>query len=175
MNTTDATNETSSDDQPKLLSYCSLLYATMEKGAVATSDEPGTGVVWRGRLVDTCLELGIPRGGYNRVVTVLRNLGCVELVTRGYRGKTLSEFILHYPPTDEVWAAANVKSSPDALTEKPSLDRLSSDIQALRELLGGFNLIDAFSNIENRLGKLETAVKVLKEQQGNKPTTNKNN
>jgi hypothetical protein len=158
-------------EQPKLLSYCASLYDYMTAHSIASVDEVGADRnVWRGRLVATCDELGIPRGGYNRVVTLLRNLGCIELATRGYSGKTLSEFILHYPPTQERYAAAIVKSSLERLTAKPTLDRLSADIQDLARQLGGINLIDAFSNIEDRLKKLETAVRELKAAQGTSPT-----
>ena len=159
-------------EQPKLFGYCSLLYARMHQESIVVSDtELPDGIsknVWRGRLVATCDELNIPRGSYNRVVTALRNLGCVELATRGYSGKTSSEFILHYPPTQERYHEAIVKSSVEGLTTKPTLDRLSADIQDLRRQLGGINHIDAFSNIEGRLKNLETAVRTLQATQSNK-------
>ena len=159
-------------EQPRLFSYCSLLYAKMHQESIVVSDielpDGASRNVWRGRLVATCDELSIPRGSYNRVVTALRNLGCIELATRGYSGKTSSEFILHYPPTQERYHEAIVKSSVEGLTAKPTLDRLSADVQDLRRQLGGINLIEAFSNIESRLKKLETAVRELKATQPNK-------
>lgn len=137
----------------------------MSKAAIPVSglgeNEP---ILWRGRIIETCDQLGIPRGGYNRVVATLRNLGCVEQVSRGYRGQALSEFILHFPPTPEVWETANVKSALEGLITTESPDRLSADIQALRKQLGGINLVEAFSNIEGRLQQLETAVKGLQQQ-----------
>lgn len=140
----------------KMESYCSLLYDRMDEQASIEENVR----VWRGKLILTCTELGIPEGTYAKVVTKLRSLGCIEQVTRGYRGNAPSVFILHFPPTVDVWRqATNVKS---VLTDAPTLDSLSVLVEDLRKQLGGLNLVAAFTNIEARLTQLETAVKDIK-------------
>ena len=134
----------------KLRSYCHLLYARMDAEA---TDEQNVRV-WRGRLIETCGDLGIPEGSYSKVVTRLRELGCIEQVTRGFRGTALSTYIVRYPPTDEVW---NVKSSSDPLTTAPTVDSLVARMENLERQLGGLNVVDAMANFEKRLQQVEKA------------------
>lgn len=153
-------------EQPKLFSYCNSLYEFMDSNStpgLSDTDTPNNDIqVWRGRLLETCESLGIPKGGTTRVVGALRALGCVEQIARGFRGTALSEFILHYPPTAEVWAASsalNVKSRAEGLTRGPSPDRLAADVRDLKQQLGGINLIEAIAELDRRISKLESLVK----------------
>ena len=135
--------------QSKIQGYCNALYERMD--SEATIEE---GVrVWKGRLIATCKDLGIPEGSYAKVAAQLRALGCIEQVSRGYRGSAFSMFVLHFPPTDERWL--NLNNS--ALTNAPSLDRLAAAVEDMRRQIGGINLISALENLDERLGKVETA------------------
>lgn len=137
----------------KLQSYCSLLYERMNSEATIEENLK----VWRGKVISTCLELGIPEGSYSKVVNKLRSMGCIEQVMRGYRGSAPSVFTLQYPPTSEVWDRSISGTIP--LTDGPTLDRMAAMLEDLRRQIGGVNLVDALVNIEERLSKLETAVK----------------
>jgi hypothetical protein len=148
----------------KFFSYCAALYKRMELEAVAVKQEgselPNEYVhLWRGRVVETILDLDIPMGSYAKVVKKLRELGCIEQVTRGFRGDNLSEYVLHYPPTEDRWGE---KISPRALTGAPTPDSLSAQVKTLQDALqtitGGLNIVEAFSNIERRLRALEDVV-----------------
>lgn len=134
----------------KLLSYASALYARMD--LEATQDN--TDRVWRGRLIVTCRELGIPDGSRGKVVSKLRSMGCVEQVMRGYRGNALTVFILHHPPTTERFE----EPEDGYLTSGPSLDTIAHALEDMRRQLGGVNLVSALANIEQRLLKLEKEV-----------------
>lgn len=142
----------------KLQSYCGLLYERMD--AEATIQENVR--VWSGRLISTCKEIGIPEGTYSKVANKLRSMGCIEQVNRGYRGNQLSTFILHVPPTGDLWEQ---DFTFQGLTTGPSLDRLRSSVEDLRKQLGGINIVDALANVEGRLQKLETAIKTLQDNQ----------
>ncbi|SRR6266404_3082106 len=146
------------EEQPKLFTYCSALYAAFDEGAQTTDNVR----VWSGRLLEVCDSIGIPRGGYSRVINMLRKMGCVEQVSRGFRGNALSEFLLFQPPTAEVWSAANVKSASGDLTKAPTLDRLSAEVSDLQKQIGGLNIPEALKNIEGQIAELRTLVEQSK-------------
>lgn len=153
-------DEVVTDKGMKLQFYCSTLYNHMSENSLTLTetieDKEITAVVWQGRIVQTCVELGIPEGSYKRVTDKLRTLGCIEWVERGYRGESLSSCILHYPPTPDRWER---EISLEALTRAPNLDRLSADVQALREelrsKLGGLDVVEMGRNFEERISRLE--------------------
>ena len=138
-------------EQTKLYHYCSALYARMDDEAVV---EEGFRV-WRGRIVQTCIDVGIPKGTYIKVVTKLRSVGCVEQVNRGFRGASLATFILREPPTED-----RLESKPD-LTENPSYDMLLAQVEDLKRQLGGLNVVSALHNFEQRLQKVERKTRNL--------------
>lgn len=137
----------------KMQSYCSLLYERMDSEATVEENER----VWRGKIISTCAELGIPEGTYAKVVGQLRKMGCIEQVMRGYRGNAPSVYTLQYPPTPEVWRQAVTGTIP--LTDGPTFDRVAALVEDLRKQMGGVNLVSALANIEERLTKLETAIR----------------
>jgi hypothetical protein len=148
-------------EQTKTQGYAIALYARMEKEA-----EDG---VWSGRLLDTIISLGIPQGGYNRAVNMLRKLDCIQQLERGFRGEQLSVFLLKRAPTPEVLAGAFVKSRDRDLTTAPSLDTLRGEVRDLREefnkVTGGLNIVEAFANFELRLKTVEDLLQVQQVQQ----------
>lgn len=140
--------------------YASALYARMD----SESSQIEGDIIWQGRIIDTCISLGIPQGGYNRVVNALRKLGCIELIERGYRGNTPTVYRLLAPPTVEAWAASFVKSAPDDLTRKPSLDTLSKTVEAIADNIGGIHIPSALMVLDKELKKLQGEVRELRTQ-----------
>ena len=138
------------EQQTKTQGYANALYARMDKEAVDG--------IWSGRLVETCIDLGIPQGGYNRAVNALRKMGCIEQLVRGFRGSQLSSFVLRQPPTPEVWDTAFVKSRNRDLTKRPSLDTLIAQTRDLEERIGGLNIVKAFKDHEDRITALERLI-----------------
>lgn len=151
------TEDAPSQSGMKLQFYCSALYDRMASEAITLTDEgAASAIVWQGRIIETAKSLGIPEGSYKRVVDKLRALGCVEQATRGFRGISLSGFILHYPPTPERWEAQ--ENDPRRLTGAPNFDRLSADVRDIQTRLGGLNYTEAFAEIDRRLTALEAIV-----------------
>ncbi len=128
-------------------------------------------LIWQGRLIQTCLSVGIPEGYYKKVVDALRKLGCIEIVSRGKRGSTLTVIVLRYPPTEELYEDAIVKSGWEGLTNQPSLDTLAGQVRDIIKSIGGLSIVNAFKDHEDRVhdlelqvGTLETAVEALQQQ-----------
>lgn len=145
-----------SSEQPKLVSDCATLYARME----AEADEYH---VWRGKIVDSCLTIGIALGSYSRVVNALRKLGCIDLIEQGYRGRP-TVYRLAYPPTEAVWRERAPERTED-LTSAPSLDILSGQFDDLVDMLetrlGGLNIVEALGELEKRIDDLQQQVQSL--------------
>lgn len=151
--------------QPKIIGYMSALYGLMSESATElTSEDGGTTLVWQGRLIETCVSIGIPEGYYKRVVDTLRTMGCVELLARGKRGASLTAIALRHPPTSELYEDAIVKSGWKDLTASPSLDTLAAGIRDLRANIGGIHIPSALKLYDDRVTKLETAVEALQQQ-----------
>lgn len=151
--------------QPKIVGYMAALYDAMTTAANELSAEDGQSVqIWQGRLIDTCTSVGIPTGSYKKVVDALRTMGCIEIISRGRRGNTPTVFVLRYPPTQELYDEAIVKSGWEGLTTAPSTDTLAAQVRDILKRLGGLNIVEALKNHDERLGKLETAVKELQRQ-----------
>lgn len=155
--------------QPKIVGYMASLYDTMLQQSAALNIEDGEGLqIWQGRLIETCTSVGIPQGYYKKVVDALRKLGCIEMLTRGTRGSTLTAFVLRQPPTQEAYDDAIVKSGWEALTDTPSLDTIVSRLKDVETRLGGIDWLAIMVNYEERIAKLETAVKDLTQVNHNK-------
>jgi hypothetical protein len=135
----------------KFYVYCNRLYERMDSEAVIEENLR----VWRGRIIATCKDVGIPEGTYSKVVNKLRSIGCVEQISRGYRGTALATFILHYPPTPDRLDARS------DLTDAPSYDRLAARIEDVTRQLGGINVVSALHNLEQRIQKLESKARDL--------------
>lgn len=151
--------------QPKIVGYMASLYDAMSTEAMSLEAEDGQQtLIWQGRLIATCTSVGIPEGYYKKVVDALRKLGSIEIVSRGKRGSTLTVIVLRYPPTEELYEDAIVKSGWEGLTSQPSLDTLAAQVRDILKSIGGLSIVDAFKNQEDRLVTLETATKALQEK-----------
>lgn len=178
---TDTVEPTDTADTPivpareKLAHYCTILYERMEVEALgnAIRADPNyeTNIhIWKGRLIATCDDLGIPRGSYQRVVKALRNTQCIEQVERGFRGAALSTFILHHPPTLDVQEA--LRDSPGRLTGGPNYDSLRAEVQAIAKQLGGMSIPEALLEVEKRFESITARLDELEAQQHNNHNSN---
>lgn len=144
--------------QPKIVTYMGALYEKMSNEANEIGEEPV--LIWQGKLIETCLSVGIPQGYYKKVVDTLRAMGCVEMITRGRRGNTPTTIALRFPPTLELYDEAIVKSGWDALTDAPSFDTVVAQLKDVKEQVGGFHIPSVLAEIHDRLSKLEQRVGV---------------
>lgn len=147
--------------QQKIIGYMSALYNAMADAAENVSTEGDPQLVWQGRLIETCTSVGIPTGYYKRVVDTMRTIGCIELLHQGRRGKTLTAMVLRYPPTQELYDNAIVKSGWQDLTRTPSLDTLGGQVRDIQKSLGGLAIVEAFKTYDERFRKMETALRDL--------------
>jgi|SRR5215472_11001558 len=150
-------------EQPKLQSYCNLVYAHMYDNSKLEAHEGLELRVWRGKLIKTILSLGVPDGTYKRVMDQLIALGCIEQVERGYRGKFPTTIVLIRPPTADVWE----DSASGGLTRGVTPAILSARIDDLARRLGTINIPQALGELQ---AQIDDCKKSLQELHNNKAT-----
>lgn len=140
--------------QPKLQSYCALLYSHMLDNS--TVEEGFT--VWQGKITKTTEQLGIPTGTYKRIMDQLRAMKCIEQVERGFRSTAGTTVILLRPPTDEVWQDESVgKGLTDDL--RPAI--LLKRIEALEGRLGQIDWIRALSELQQEIDNIKLDLNIV--------------
>jgi hypothetical protein len=146
----------------KIEETASALYARFQKEAnVQTLSNGDSVLVWKGKLVDTILDTGIPYGSYRRNVDVLEQIGAIQVIARGTRG-TSTIIVLLQPPTEELWAARG--SSDTRLTQAVDSATLMKQAQEILDSLGGLDgeaIKRALVNLEGRMKDLENRVNAL--------------
>lgn len=144
------------DKESKLLEYCVRLFEAMSPNA---TEQEGV-LVWQGRLLEMAAGLGISRGNYSRAIAKLREMGCVEQISRGFRGTHLSTYALIQPPTPEAF----VKSSDATLTSRPTYDSLVARVKELERQIGGLNIVEVLATHDGQIKELQTALQLQGEQ-----------
>lgn len=155
--------------QPKIIGYMAALYEKMSsesKTVDVNTELPAQ--VWEGRLIQTCVSVGIPEGYYKTVVDVLRKLGCIEVVKQGKRGTNPTVVILRYPPTEQMYGEVLGRAGWEGLTNRPTFDTIVGQVRDIQKRLGGMDIVGALENHEQRIAELETAVKGLRQENHNK-------
>lgn len=138
--------------QPKLQTYCALLYERfLTEHTVEVVDEIEC-KIWRGKLVATALDIGIPDGVYKRVTNQLENLNCIEQLERGVRGAP-SVYVLLRPPTADVWQDEIRGKGLTGRYAPAILDRRISDIE--RRLPNNFDVVKALGELQQQIDELK--------------------
>lgn len=109
-----------------------------------------TANVWTGKLVETCMSLGIPYGSYRKVIKALIDVGAIE-VSSGNRG-TPTVVTLLSEPTPEMLADESLRRP---LTDALQAAKILSDARQVLDELGGINIGKALMNMESRLQVIE--------------------
>jgi hypothetical protein len=126
----------------------------------ATYDPETKVTIWRGKLIQTADDLGLPAGTYKRVMDALTDLQCVEMLERGMRGQ-LTSLILHAAPTDELWTQAPAHKD---LTRPESSAILSRRVQELERRLEGFDVKQGYVELQRQVSSLQDDVNFIKQQ-----------
>lgn len=134
----------------KTHSYAAALYDVMDKAAEMRQTDGGEVRLWTGFIRQTCDELGIPQGVYRRVLSLLEDCGCLQILQRGVRGYP-SLIALLKVPTAEVLESGGRGD----LTRRLNPAMLESSVRNMQEQIGGLNVADALVNIEQRLKAIE--------------------
>jgi hypothetical protein len=143
-------------EPPKLYSYAVALYERMLVESTVEEVEGSDYRVWRGFITKTVASLGIPDGTYKRITDRLSELGCIEQVSRGYRGNNTSVYILHIAPTIEVWeGAGSGRSLAEHLTSRPESATLSARVEGLERRLEGIDIKQALVELQKQIRKLQ--------------------
>jgi hypothetical protein len=147
------TNPSVKDDvrQPKLQSYCALLYESMVLESTKELVDGAELSVWRGYVTHKAKDVGIPDGVYKRVMDQLHRLKCVEQVERGYRGPRPTTVILLRPPLTEVWQD-EIRARP--LTSRERAAILDDRIKALEEKLKGVDIVQALAELQQQIDNI---------------------
>jgi hypothetical protein len=142
-------------------SYLLQLYEAMEKESAPIGKSKKLRL-YEGKVVTTFQTIGISAAYYTELFNVLKELGCIELVDRGVRGRP-TKYRLHGKPTEDAYEARYVKGLTTA--DKPAtipLDELEQRIKNLEGRLSGLQIKEIIVNYEDRIASLESAMKLSK-------------
>ena len=150
--------------QPKLQGYCAALY---DRFFVESTIEilPGTSDeirVWRGGLVATALDVGIPDGVYKRVTNQLENLYCIEQLERGVRGAPTTMLLLRAPTLDVWQDAENISAR--GLTSRAAPAILSRRVEDMERRTGKLDIPLALKELQDQIDELKFAVRDLQQK-----------
>lgn len=132
------------------------LYEVLEQEAEIekVGNPPKEVKIVRGSLVEIFLKTGFNHGHYSPVWNVLHRQNCVSILQRGSTS-TESIVALHHPPEQEKFE----QSRRGGLTRRPNLDNLMADVEAIKKLVGGIDIRQAFKELNDRVRKLEGETK----------------
>lgn len=139
----------------KIEETCQTLYALFDEQSTIREVGGDEFKVWEGKLVETCLSLGIPYGSYRRNVEVLEIIGSVQVLASGTRGSPTVVALLQ-PPTAEL--LARLGSTDARLTKQVEGATMMAEAQRIIDQLGGLDaekLATILVNHEERITALE--------------------
>lgn len=118
------------------------------------SDDKFECLVFRGRIGDIFTEAGVSKTYYSAVRKILVDCGAMTMI---YRGTIHAPSVLvlnpDTPPPDD--PSLIVKSDDDPLTTAERFGILEKRVEILERSHGGINILEAFKNMERRLGDIE--------------------
>lgn len=128
--------------------YLAQLYQSMKA-------ESADGV-YEGKVVETFQGLNISMAYYTQLFNALKELGCIELIDRGVRGRP-TKYRLHGEPTEDAYTG---RYGAEGLTVgvKPAtipLSELEQRVKNMERRLQGLDIKEIFLDHEQRIVKLE--------------------
>ena len=135
--------------EKKMFSYALILYEAMEKEA-----KDG---VYEGKVVETFNRLRISGAHYTPLFNSLKELGCIELIQRGVRGRP-TRYRLHGAPSEDAYenryaGGLTREASPATMF----LSELEQRVSNMERRLEGLDIKGIVVNYEERISKLEKA------------------
>ena len=106
--------------------------------------------VWKGSIVDTYKSIGASQHFYTPVMSVLKDLGCITILSSGRRARP-SVIALHHPPDETEY----LFYSENRLTNSPESAKLRGRLEMLEKRIGGINIVDTLVELEKRVARLE--------------------
>ena len=110
--------------------------------------------IWKGKITQTCLELGIPYGSYRKVYLALQTIGAIQELARGVRASPTLIAVLK-EPTDDVWEDYAENVPRPALTKSVQAAKLAAEVKNFLDSVGGIDIAEALKNHEKRITTLE--------------------
>lgn len=90
----------------------------------------GENKLFKGYVSKVYKELKLPMGSYSRMLTQLQQMGCISILRRGARD-TQSEWLLHTPPTEELYDTTDFDRPPAGTTIVKRVEELERKVQQL--------------------------------------------
>jgi len=141
--------------EKRLFGYLLQLYEAME--AEATKPKGSKQKVYEGKVVTTFQKLNISMAHYTPLFNALKELGGVELLDRGARGRP-TRYRLHHPPVEDayenLYAGALTPAAKGATILSEELEQRISNIERRLE---GLDVKGIAVNFEERIARLEKA------------------
>lgn len=140
--------------------YCNTLYDLFDKEAVNVESEGSVFRIFKGFIVQSASNAGIPDGVYTRVMERLTLLDCLQVLEVGRRNAP-SIIVLNRPPTQEVWDEVGEKD----LTKGPRTAKMmEQEMKNLRDQIGEVNAIEAFRAIDIELTSIKQRLDTIEAQ-----------
>lgn len=117
-------------------------------------DEHSIDGVYSGKKTDAWSNVGISQTYYSPLWTALEEMGSIETVEIGGRGRRVQLKLLQPPDGErfsEVWRLRN-------LTKQANVAKLQRDVDALLKLKPNVNVESALGDLALRVSKLEEAL-----------------
>lgn len=141
-------------DTNPLRDHTISIYREMEKAAKLNEYDE---LVFEGYYSKLFDGLGISRSYYTRIRSLLRRLGCIEVLQKG-AGPHGSRIILQRAPVPEDFTDSTLTERRETATLVRELERRVKTLEAWRLAQtgsGSFNIADALRNHEQRLSLVE--------------------
>lgn len=138
--------------EKRMFGYLLQLYEAMVKEAT-----PKNKKVYEGKVVTTFQNLNISMAHYTPLFNALKELGCIELIDRGARGRP-TRYRLHHPPVEDAYENLYAGGLTDG--SKPAtvpVAELEQRISNLERRLEGLDIKGMAVNFEERISKMEKA------------------
>jgi len=130
--------------------HAKALYRVFDDNAMPEKVDDVYVRVWRGSIVDTYKSIGASQHFYTPVMSTLKDLGCVTVLSAGRRARP-SVLALHHPPDETEY----LFYSENRLTNSPESAKLRGRLELLEKRIGGINIVDTLVELEKRVARLE--------------------
>jgi hypothetical protein len=138
------------EEVSRKFTYLTQLYEAMEAEA-----EDG---IYKGKIVDTFATLSISMSYYTELFNVLKELGCIELIDRGVRGRP-TRYRLHVAPTIVAYERSYAARDKDLTgADRPArvpITELDQRIMNIERMLSGVDIKQVLADYEKRIARLE--------------------
>ena len=142
------------------------VYEIFEKQAKGIKEGQILSLVWTGKIQDVLVEAEVSAGSRAKVITLLTELDCIEILQRGNSAQSsIVRLIAH--PEARGWIEPE-KNLRKGLTTGDDSAILRESVRAIQKQLGGLDVVRALADLEGRVSTLSLQVEALQRIQNTK-------